>query len=222
MTVYEAKILTRVLLVSEMTSKGYPSPHHGESLWNRLSFSNPNCPPMTPLCNFCVSMFTTIQSAPVGSWQGSKPRSFGYPDSSYLWGGSHHVLPGSFLTSVKNECYICSTIFRDCNDSQRELARSFQIFYRLYKLQEEEIHDEMMRYGLRFGIEVEQNDQDVLGEFFYDCQGDFKLLPSKGALELISQVMLSKLLESSLMCLKIYTPGPTGIRYLSTRLILNA
>jgi hypothetical protein len=177
---------------------------------------------MTSLCNVCLSMFTTIRSAPVGSWQGSKPRSFGYPDSSYLWGGSHHILSGSFLTSVKSGCYICFTIFRDCNDFQRELARSFQIFYRVYELQEEGIHDEMMRYGLRFGIEVEQNDQDILGEFFYDCQGDFKLLPFKGALDLISHVMFSEFLEFSLTCSKIYSLGSMTNRYLSTRLIPSA
>jgi hypothetical protein len=59
------------------------------------------------------------------------------------------------------------------------------MFYRIYKLQEEGFDGEFVRYGLRFGIEVEQNDQDVLGEFFYDCQGDFKILPLNGMLELI-------------------------------------
>jgi hypothetical protein len=146
--------------------------------------------PDTPLCYICLSMFTAIRTAPEGSWRGVKPRSFGYPSSSYLWGGSHHTIPGSFLGSVRSGCYICSTIFRDCNGAQRKVAENFQIFYRIYKLQEEEFNGEFMRYGLRFGIEVEQNDQDVLGEFFYDCQGDFKILPSRGMLELIPLVPL--------------------------------
>jgi hypothetical protein len=144
-----------------------------------------NRAPPKRLCKICLAIFTSIRSAPAGSWIGSKPRSFGYPESSYLWGGSHHTLPGSFLSSVKIGCYICSIIFRDCNDSQRELAKSFQIFYRLYELRDGSAYDGMIRFGLRFGIEVEQNNQDALGEFFYDCQGDFKVLPFKGPLKLL-------------------------------------
>jgi hypothetical protein len=154
-----------------------------------LSILGLNWPSPRPLCDVCLSMFNAVRSAPTGSWRGSKPRSFGYPETTYLWGGAHHVLPGSFLRSVNSWCYICYTIFRDCNDSQRELARSFQIFYRIYELQEEGLKDQLMRYGLRFGIEVEQNDQAVLGEFFYDCQGDFKILPFEGTSELIRLVM---------------------------------
>jgi hypothetical protein len=189
MTLRRAEIRVGVLPVADMASNGYGSPDHSESsylerLWKSLPLWGLKGSLSAHLCEICTSMFTTMRSAPAGSWQGSKPRSFGYPDSSYLWGGSHHVMPGSFLSSVKSECYICSTIFRDCNESQRELATSFQIFYRLYELREEEPDDRMVRYGLRFGIEVEQKDQDVQGEFFYDCQGDFKLLPFKGAPEL--------------------------------------
>lgn len=156
------------------------------SIWQ--FFRAPNGSHSTHLCNICASMFTAIRSAPAGSWQDPKPRSFGYPESSYLCGGSHHIRPGSFLNSVKIKCYICSTIFRDCNDFQRELAKNFQIFYRLSELGDGEYDDGMMRCALRFGIEVEQEDQDVQGEFFYDCQGDFKLLPFKGASQPLSNI----------------------------------
>jgi hypothetical protein len=80
----------------------------------------------------------------------------------------------------------------------------------------------MMRYGLRFGIEVEENGQDILGEFFYDCQGDFKLLPFKGVLDLMSHVIFSKFLEFSLTCSKIYSSGSMRNRSLPTHLILSA
>ena len=155
-----------------------------ERIWKSLSPWGPTRTSQIPLCKVCLSMFTAIRSAPAGSWKGSKPQSFGYPEASYVWGGSHHTLPGSFLSSVNSKCYICSTIFRDCNDSQREFANNFQSFYRFYKLQEGEIDDDMMRYGLRFGVELVQNDRGVLGEFFYNCQGDFKLIPFKGMSDL--------------------------------------
>jgi hypothetical protein len=135
-------------------------------------------------------MFHAIRSAPPGSWQGPKPRSFGYPVSTYLWGGAHHRLPGSFLSSVSGGCYICYTIFRDCNASQRKLAQSFQIYYRFYALQEEALADQTARYGLRFGIEVEPDIKNVVGEFFYDCQGDFKVLPLEGMPQLFRAEML--------------------------------
>lgn len=174
---------------SDMASEVYRNQSQSESsifqrLWSLIWGMN-HAPPKR-LCKTCLAIFTSIRSAPAGSWIGSKPRSFGYPESSYLWGGSHHTLPGSFLSSVKIGCYICSIIFRDCNDFQRELAKGFQIFYRLYELRDGSTHDGMIRFGLQFGIEVEQNNQDALGEFFYDCQGDFKVLPFKGPLKRFS------------------------------------
>jgi len=177
-----------------------------------------------PLCKVCLSVFTDIRSAPAVSWEGSKPQSFGYPEASYVWGGSHHTLPGSFLSSVKSKCYICSTIFRDCNDSQREFANNFQSFYRFYKLQEGEIDDDMMRYGLRFGVELVQDDRGVLGEFFYDCQGDFKLIPFKGTSDLHATSHIRYVFHMPLsdMVSKIYSRGPTKNRYLSKRQIPSA
>jgi hypothetical protein len=150
-----------------------------------LSILGLNWPSPRPLCDVCLSMFNAVRSAPTGSWRGSKPRSFGYPSQPIFGEALITSSPGSFLRSVNSWCYICHTIFRDCNDSQRDLARSFQIFYRIYELQEEGLKDQLMRYGLRFGIEVKQNDQAVLGEFFHDCQGDFKILPFEGTSELI-------------------------------------
>ena len=99
------------------------------------------------------------------------------------------------MGSVDSGCYICDIIFQDCNDSQRELAKSFQIFYRFYNLQEEGFEDGLARYGLRFGIEVEQTDHAAFGEFFYDCQGDFKLLPYKGTSRFNRSVMLGEVLS---------------------------
>jgi hypothetical protein len=166
-----------------MAHTGYDSetkstPTYYERFWKPWLGRRRN-PPST-LCDVCLSMFSAIRAGSPGSWLGPEPRSFGYPKSSYLWGGSHHSKPGSFLSSVESKCYICYTIFRDCNEAQRKLASSFQIFYRVYSLGNEGVYDMLGRYGLRFGIEIEQQNQSPMEEFFYDCRGDFKLLPFKG------------------------------------------
>jgi hypothetical protein len=165
-----------------MANKAYDKPMEStptyyEWIWDSLLWRRPITPPT--LCDVCLSVFTAIRGASPGTWLGSEPRSFGYPKSSYIWGGSHHTKPGSFLSSVRSKCYICYTIFRDCNDAQRKLASGFQIFYRIYELKNE-IDDSLGRYGLRFGIEIEKHGQNTMEEFFYDCQGDFKVLPFKG------------------------------------------
>jgi hypothetical protein len=166
-----------------MANKGYDGQIKSSQTYYERFFSSflrrkRNTPPT--LCDVCQSMFSAIRAGSPGSWLGSEPRSFGYPKCSYMWGGSHHTKPGSFLISVGSKCYICYTIFRDCNDAQRELAGSFQIFYRVYELKNEGVDDSLGRYGLRFGIEIQQHDPNATEDFFYDCRGDFKLLPFKG------------------------------------------
>ncbi len=132
------------------------------------------------LCDECRSVFSRVRSPSAQTWVGPKPRSFSYPQRSYLWGGSHHIQQGSFLRAVRERCYVCVTIFRDCNEAQQQIAESFQIFYQIYYLSSQAASDERHRYGLRFGIETKQKDRALFGEFFYDCQGDFKVLPYEG------------------------------------------
>jgi hypothetical protein len=134
----------------------------------------------TTLCRVCLELFNTVGSTPAGTWSGAKPGSFGYPELTDAWGGSHHTEPGSFITAFERKCYICSTIFRDCSVLQRKQAWNFRIFYLFYELREQNTSRKPARYGLEFSIEIVRPDQDLTKELVFECRGVFKILPLTG------------------------------------------
>lgn len=138
------------------------------------------------LCKPCQAIFTAVQELPAGcwlgwnSWSGSKPRSFGYAYAEDSWGGSHHTREGSFLHSVQHGCYICLTIYQECNDVLKKNVGRFETFFRFYKSGEPTTLQHGECYSIQFGIEVAQAGQPGVAEIAYECQGDFKLLQYKG------------------------------------------
>jgi hypothetical protein len=133
------------------------------------------------LCKACEKLFSTVKTSSPGSWSGVKPCLFEYPLLQDVWAGPHHIEPDGFLSAVKQTCYICSTLFRDCSAELREQARSFRTFYQLHLGgNSDEVQHTEDHYALEFTIEVLQGKAPIAEEQVFDCSGIFKILPRRG------------------------------------------
>jgi hypothetical protein len=133
------------------------------------------------LCKACENLLSTVKTSSPGFWSGVKPSLFEYPQLQDVWAGPHHIEPEGVLSAVKQTCYICSTLFRDCSAELREQARSFRTFYQLRLARSnDEVRNSEDHYALEFTIEVLQGEAPIAEEQVFDCSGIFKILPRNG------------------------------------------
>jgi hypothetical protein len=133
------------------------------------------------LCNECIKLLSVVKNHPPGNWIGVRPRLFDYPEDEDAWAGSHHVEPYSFLNAALGRCYICSTIYRDCSVEIRAQGRSFRTFYSLkVAVIESSPPPGDNHYTLDFTIEILYGEDPIAEQQVFDCNGTFKIVPSKG------------------------------------------
>lgn len=134
----------------------------------------------TMLCSACTGIISVVRKHPPGIWIGPKPTYFAYPESAVAWAGAHHAEDGAFYDAVQKNCYICSTIYRDCSHEIRSQAYIFHTFYRLQKVDSPSPQPQSDNcYELEFTTEVIHGDNLMAEEQVFDCSGVFKILPKQ-------------------------------------------
>ena len=97
------------------------------------------------------------------------------------WAGSYHVEQGSFLDADRALCYICATIYRDCNNNLRQEAHRIRTYYQLRLLPRDgSSGSEEDRYELDFTGEISDGQERIERQQVFDCRGLFKILPRDG------------------------------------------
>ncbi|KIW90807.1 uncharacterized protein Z519_08590 [Cladophialophora bantiana CBS 173.52] len=132
----------------------------------------------TMLCNACIDLLSVVKTHPPGNWTGTKPALFEHPEGPNEWAGSHHVGAGDFYDAVRQGCYICWTIYRDCSTELREQAHTFRTFYQLRALDADGSAPHLEdHYELEFTTEILNGDAPIAKQQVFDCSGVFKILP---------------------------------------------
>lgn len=133
------------------------------------------------LCSACNDIFSNARMVAPGSWIGTKPSLFDYPELPNAWAGSHHIEQNEFLEAADQRCYICSTLFRDCNTALREQAQSIRTFYQLRLVDDHApLQPSKDHFELEFTFEVLHGKAPIAERQVIDCSGVFKILPKNG------------------------------------------
>lgn len=124
------------------------------------------------LCIVCRSAIASIGDRKPGVHHGQQPQNFRHASRPDVWTGSHHEADDSFLTSVRNRCYICHPILQACPRETRDYAVYFRTFFEI-----ESSGDG--RYSMRITIELRQLSPSIQAQVV-ELHGRFKILPKTG------------------------------------------
>ena len=125
------------------------------------------------LCQQCEKIFKAVNTSPPGTSIGVSPELFQYPRMENGWTGSHHIQPGSFRSAEHSGCYVCRSIFRDCNTKTRKLAGVARTFYKIIQTSEK-------HYALDFTMEILKGSVPGARAQVIGCVGTFPILPRGG------------------------------------------
>lgn len=146
----------------------------------------------TMLCGSCQKIWARIDSGLPCDKQTAEPSLFEYAQQPNTWTGSHHTSDGSFVSAVQDNCYICTTIERDCTRELRKQAALFRTFYQLQSTDNPD--QDGRRYDLDFTVEILRGQPPIPQRHVFDCSGIFKILPKQGMF-LIRIIWWLKLIE---------------------------
>ena len=133
------------------------------------------------LCGACDKIFSNARKVAPGSWIGTKSSLFDYHELPNAWAGSHHTEQNEFLQAADHRCYICSTLFRDCNTTLREQAYAIRTFYQLRLVDDyRSSQPAQEHFELEFTFEVLHGKAPIAERQVVDCSGVFKIVPKNG------------------------------------------